>query len=160
MSANFQDSSTTQTSLIRISETEPKYLQAFLSANDRGGYYMALYNMTGNPQCLEQAQIATFSEGLGGTAYFVNRVLRTRLSISGEYPGVYYLSHKVAESRDRSHSEPRQEGASMFTLTDSDFSISARSGTPTSLRQLKSHWPARSRQVGKKSKKSKKSRTF
>lgn len=85
----------TQSGLLKITEAELQYLQNFLDFGDRGGYYMALYNMTGNAQCLEQAQIATFSEGLGGTAYYANRVLQDNFGAT-EYPGVYYLSQQVA----------------------------------------------------------------
>lgn len=57
---------------------------------------MALYNMTGNVQALESAQIASFSEGVGGTAFLANTLMQQNLA-AGEYPGIYYLSQKVAE---------------------------------------------------------------
>ena len=51
---------------LKFTDTELGYLQSFLDRGDRGdrgGYYMALYNFTGNIQCIEQAQISTFCEG-------------------------------------------------------------------------------------------------
>lgn len=87
---------TTATGQLKLTDTEIAYLQGYLDRLDRGGYYMALYNMTGNKQALEQAQIATFSEGLGGTAFFANFMLQHKLA-AGQYPGVYYLSQEVAK---------------------------------------------------------------
>jgi hypothetical protein len=55
-------SAITDSSLLKITQKELDYLESYLDRNDRGGYYMALYNMTGNKQALEQAQIATFRE--------------------------------------------------------------------------------------------------
>lgn len=74
-----------------LTDAELKYLDSYLVRGDRGGYYMALYAITGNAQSLEQAQIATFSEGLGGTAFVANTLLQQLLP-EGEYPGVYYMS--------------------------------------------------------------------
>lgn len=48
---------------VKITVEEIKYLQTFLKARDRGGcYYMALYQITGNEQCLGQAQ-GSYSKG-------------------------------------------------------------------------------------------------
>ncbi len=80
---------------LKLTDQEVAYLQSFLDRGDRGGYYMALYNMTGNPQCIEQAQIATFSEGSGGVAYVANYLLQNHLA-QGDYPGIYFLSQEVA----------------------------------------------------------------
>jgi Ca2+-binding RTX toxin-like protein len=53
--------------------------------------------MTGSTQALEQGQIATFSEGIGGVAYFANYWLQQSFRDQG-YPGIYYLSQQVAVS--------------------------------------------------------------
>lgn len=90
------ESPVTSSNQLKISQQEFDYLQSFLDLGDRGGYYMALYNMTGNEQCIEQAQIATFSEGSGGVAYGANVLLQLHLA-EGEYPGIYFLSQEVAE---------------------------------------------------------------
>lgn len=37
----------TTTGLLKLTQIEIDYLQGFLDANDRGGYYVALCNMTG-----------------------------------------------------------------------------------------------------------------
>ncbi|BAY73408.1 hypothetical protein NIES23_62360 (plasmid) [Trichormus variabilis NIES-23] len=81
---------------LKITQAELDYLWSFLDRGDRGGYYVALYNMTGNDQALEQAQIATFSEGIGAGAFLANFWLQWYLP-RGEYPGIYYLSQAVAE---------------------------------------------------------------
>jgi Ca2+-binding RTX toxin-like protein len=86
----------TSASALKFTNTELDYLQSFLSRGDRAGYYMALYNFTGNTQCLEHAQISTFSEGSGGVAYAANYLLQNKLA-AGSYPGIYYMSQKVAE---------------------------------------------------------------
>jgi hypothetical protein len=40
----------TSTGLLKLTQVEVNYLQSFITANDRGGYYLALYNMTGVTQ--------------------------------------------------------------------------------------------------------------
>jgi len=89
------DSPVTASGALKLNDAEVTYLQSFLERGDRGGYYMALYNMTGNAQCIEQAQISTFSEGAGGVAYVANYLLQAELA-QGEYPGIYFLSQEVA----------------------------------------------------------------
>ena len=61
---------------LKFTDVEIAYLQSFLDAHDRGGYYMALYNMTGSQEALLQAEISMFSGGAGGTAYLANQILR------------------------------------------------------------------------------------
>lgn len=90
------ESLVTSSGALKLNDAEVAYLQSFLDRGDRGGYYMALYNMTGNAQCIEQAQISTFSEGAGGVAYVANYLLQTSLA-PGEYPGIYFLSQEVAK---------------------------------------------------------------
>lgn len=59
---------------VKITVEEIKYLQTFLKARDRGGcYYMALYQITGNEQCLGQAQ-GSYSKGATGSPISQNRV--------------------------------------------------------------------------------------
>src|SRR5690242_1642963 len=83
---------------LKITTTELEYMQTLLDHDDRGGFYMALYNMTGQTQALLQAQIATFSEGVGGGAIAANTILQSYYGPQGKYPGIYYLSQKVALS--------------------------------------------------------------
>lgn len=54
---------------LRFTNVEIDYLKSFLVAHDRGGYYMALYNMTGSQEALLQAEISMFSGPAGGAAY-------------------------------------------------------------------------------------------
>jgi len=60
---------------LKLTDVEVKYLRQFLEANDRGGYYLALYNMTGVTQVLVQGEISTFSESGGGAAYVSNMLM-------------------------------------------------------------------------------------
>lgn len=85
--------------VVKLSTAELTYLEQLMKAGDRGGYYLAYYNMTGSLQAIEQAKISTFSQGLGGLAYSGNRLLQDYLSPpDGPYKGIYYLSQMVAES--------------------------------------------------------------
>jgi len=88
-----------ESGLLKVTQQELDYLDNFLRRGDRGGYYMALYNMTGVTQALEQAQIATFSEGTGGVAFVANFLLQNGLA--DDYAGVYYLSQAVADESFR-----------------------------------------------------------
>jgi Ca2+-binding RTX toxin-like protein len=92
---------------LKLTDQEIAYLQSFLDRGDRGGYYMALYNMTGNTQCIEQAQIATFSEGSGGVAYVANYLLQEHL-VQG-YPGIYFLSQEVAKASLQAIRDKRED---------------------------------------------------
>ena len=87
---------TTDAGQLKFTTQEIAYLQSYLTNKDRGGYYMALYNMTGNTQALQQAQVATFSEGAGGAAYLANIYLD---EYTNDYPdgGVFDLSQLVAQ---------------------------------------------------------------
>jgi hypothetical protein len=39
---------------VQLTEIDLNYLQSFLDAGDRGGFYLAYHNMTGSEQALEQ----------------------------------------------------------------------------------------------------------
>lgn len=77
--------------LIALNQAELAYLQSYLDAGDRGGFYAAYYNITGNPQALEQLQIATFTGGIGGTAYVANFALQ-KLYGQSSYKGIELLA--------------------------------------------------------------------
>lgn len=72
MSDNQNPQLVTSNGLLKLTQVEINYLQSFLDANDRGGYYLALYNMTGVTQVLVQGEISTFSGAAGGAAYIAN----------------------------------------------------------------------------------------
>ena len=65
MSLNLTNPVTTD-GVLKLTQTEFDYIESFITAHDRGGYYMALYNMTGSQEALLQAEISMFSEGAGG----------------------------------------------------------------------------------------------
>ena len=69
------NSNITTSGQLKLTKNEIDYLQQFLKANDRGGYYLALYNMTGVTQVLVQGEISTFSESGGGAAYASNMLM-------------------------------------------------------------------------------------
>jgi hypothetical protein len=96
MTLNLTDPVTTNGTL-KLSQAEFDYLQSFLNVHDRGGYYMALYNMTGSQEALVQAEISMFSEGAGGAAYLVNHLLKEN-NPNIYTPEIYDVSQQVAES--------------------------------------------------------------
>jgi len=69
------NSNITTSGQLKLTDNEINYLRQFLEANDRGGYYLALYNMTGVTQVLVQGEISTFSESGGGAAYVSNMLM-------------------------------------------------------------------------------------
>ncbi len=71
-----EDISITEDNIVQLTNVELKYLQSFLDAGDRGGFYLAYHNMTGSAQALEQAKISSFSEELGGAAFAANTLLQ------------------------------------------------------------------------------------
>ena len=44
----------TETGEAPLTQKELDYLEQFLTAGDRGGFYMAYYNMTGNEEAILQ----------------------------------------------------------------------------------------------------------
>jgi Ca2+-binding RTX toxin-like protein len=84
MSLNLSEPVTTNGTL-KLTEAEYSYLNSFLAANDRGNYYLALYNMTGSQEALLQAEIATFSAGAGVAALLANKLIKQ------DYPTLYNL---------------------------------------------------------------------
>jgi len=72
--------------VLKLTQAEADYLNSFLTANDRGGYYLTLYNMTGSQEALLQAEIATFSAGAGGAALIANYLIKR------DYSTTYTLS--------------------------------------------------------------------
>ena len=107
---------------IVLSQEEQDYLKSFLEAGDRAGFYIAYYNLTGNSndQAIQQAQISTFSEDVGGTAFAANVWLQNE-SIPNTYLGIYYLSQEVAEhafGEDVTHADtgPTPEGSILDSI--------------------------------------------
>jgi len=70
---------------LKLTQAEYDYLYSFLAANDRGGYYLTLYNMTGSQEALLQAEISTFSAGAGGAAWLANYLIKR------DHPTTYTL---------------------------------------------------------------------
>ena len=104
MALNLTNPVTTDGTL-KLTQAEFDYLRSFLTAHDRGGYYMALYNMTGSQEALLQSQISMFSEGPGGAAFLANTWLRMLYGkdqylswIPDDNEAIYYASQQVAES--------------------------------------------------------------
>ena len=61
---------------VQITETELDYLESFLEAGDRVGFYVAYYNMTGSAGALLQARVSSFSDVTGGVAFASNFLLQ------------------------------------------------------------------------------------
>jgi hypothetical protein len=93
-------------SRVALSVAETNMLTAFLDAGDRGGFYMAYYAMTGNPEALLTAKVSTFSDQTGGFALASNWLMQDQYrsvappNNSGNinYQGIYFLSQEVAKS--------------------------------------------------------------
>jgi len=87
-----------------LTKAELDYLEDLLNSGDRAGYYIAYYNMTGSDQTLEQAQITTFSNALGGVAWMQNYLIKWYIEEYGTsqeqsaYDSVYNMSQLVAMS--------------------------------------------------------------
>lgn len=98
---------------LALSDEELRYLDQFLAAGDRAGFYLAYYSMVssddtvlvpsevGKREIALQSKIATFSGDVGAVAYFANRVLQESRGAGtdeSDYDGIYYLSQQVARS--------------------------------------------------------------
>ena len=135
MALNLTNPVTTDGTL-KLTEAEYDYLQSFLDTHDRGGYYMALYNMTGSEEALLQAQISMFSEGPGGAAYLANILLRDKYGKTLYLPdhpddveAIYYASQQVAQSSlDAIADKINKDDANTQTgiITEAEFLDSAK----------------------------------
>ena len=125
---------------LKFTDQEVAYLHSYLDRGDRGGYYMALYNLTGSIQCIEQAQISTFSEGSGGVAYAANFMLQKYLP-AGYYPGIYLLSEKVAEYSLRAIEAKLDANA--FNGNQNSGNISVQEMFDSAKEAWKTGWPPR-----------------
>lgn len=99
---------------LSLTTQELEYLQRFLDAHDRAGFYAAYYAMTssepgsplenpfgdaefGKREASLQAKISSFSENVGAAAFLANRVLQEQHRNNG-YDGIYFLSQQVAQA--------------------------------------------------------------
>lgn len=120
----------TQEDKLVLTQAELDYLQTFLDVNDRGGYYLALYNMTGNAEVMVEAQVSMFSEGAGGAAYLANQMLRDNFpnrympNIPDDDAAIYFISQEVAKSNLRSTKQEIADGGT-GELTDEQVLDSA-----------------------------------
>jgi Ca2+-binding RTX toxin-like protein len=116
---------------LKFTPDEINYLQSFLTSGDRGGYYMALYNMTGSQEALLQAEISTFSEGAGGAAYLANHLLREfheseyLPNIADDTAAIYRASQAVALSSLSAIRDHKSDTGTGY-ITDSEMLESAR----------------------------------
>lgn len=88
---------------LALTPAEISILQSMLDKNDRAGFYLAYYQMTGNAEALLTAKISTFSGPTGGVAFAANWLLQNQFSSGGPegnlpYKGIYALSQDVAKS--------------------------------------------------------------
>ena len=114
---------------IPLTQSEQDYLEAFLNAGDRLGFYLAYHQLTGNQQALIHARVSSFSEQIGGTAYAANFLLQQLYGDEtpgeGGYHGIYHLSQVVAR---RAYTVIQNDLLSGGTgsITDDVFAISAQ----------------------------------
>src|SRR5690242_10811757 len=88
---------------VALTQEELDALDSMLQAGDRAGFYLTYNAMTDSAEALLQAKIATFSGLVGGAAFAANRFLQDEFGIDGTeqpglYPGIYFLSQKVARA--------------------------------------------------------------
>lgn len=99
----------TDSGTMALTAEERSFLQQFLDAGDRGGFYLAYYSMvggngpeeTGATEAGLQSKIASFSDNVGASAYLSNRLLQEVNGVDHSQPtydGIYYISQKVARS--------------------------------------------------------------
>jgi len=91
---------------VKLTAQEIRYLQSFLDAGDRPGFYLAYYSMVasddstgthstvGEDEASLQAKISSFSDATGAAAYYSNRLLQ---EFGADYAGIYNLSQSVAQ---------------------------------------------------------------
>lgn len=124
-----QNVSLSENRKVALTSRELEYLQKFLDAGDRAGFYMAYYNMTESQGAILQAQISSFSGLIGGTAYGANALLQEQFRDprpgEAQYKGIYFLSQKVAENALLSIDESIQQGGS-GVITDIEMFNSAQ----------------------------------
>jgi Ca2+-binding RTX toxin-like protein len=92
---------TTSDNKLALTVAETELLQKFLVAHDRGGFYMVYNAMTDSAEASLQSRIATFSGDVGGAALTANRLAQVQIGPgtgANNYPGMYFLSQKIAES--------------------------------------------------------------
>ena len=77
-------------------------LQAYLNNNDRAGFYMKYWELTGSEEALFQAQISTLNGFWGGAAEVANELVKTFDTVAGNYSypagGVEQFSLQIAQS--------------------------------------------------------------
>ena len=122
---------------LALTQQELDYLQQFLDAHDRAGFYIAYNALTstefvttfgdadfGKREASLQAKIASFSEEVGAAAYLANRLLQEQHRDNG-YEGIYYLSQQVAQSAMDAILADRSSAGGDGLLTDKQFFNSA-----------------------------------
>jgi Ca2+-binding RTX toxin-like protein len=90
---------------LRLTDKELNILEALLKAGDRGAFHYVYSELADNADARLTAKISTFSDTVGGIAIAANWWLQQRFgqnapdfSVATAYPGIYFLSQKVAES--------------------------------------------------------------
>ena len=87
--------------LMALTAEELRVLESIVKIGDRAGYDMAYYLMSGVSVVALEARVATFSGPSGGVAFAANRLLQQwygpGTEASPQYPGIYFLSHLVAQ---------------------------------------------------------------
>ncbi|MBZ9740679.1 Ig-like domain-containing protein [Mesorhizobium sp. CO1-1-4] len=91
---------------LALSDTELGYLGNIANSGDRAGFYATYYAMTNNlspdaesgaKEAALQTKIATFSDDVGGVAFFANALLQESLG-TAVYSGIYKISEEIAKS--------------------------------------------------------------
>jgi hypothetical protein len=115
----------------RVAMTAPELeaLEQLVKSGDRAGFYLAYYGMTDSAEALMQSKIATFSGPVGGAAFAANRFLQDQYASNADlpYPGIYYLSQKVAVSAYNAiFADAGDDGTGTGKITEQAFFQSAK----------------------------------
>jgi hypothetical protein len=145
------DYATTGT-IVPLTQQELEALNKMLASGDRAGFYLTYYSMTGSHEALLQAKITTFSGDVGGEAFVANELLQYAYGedgteVPGTYPGMYYLSQKVARSAYNAIVSAASNGTGV--IDDNALFNSAKSGITVTVHLIHSaprfHAPALAR---------------
>jgi hypothetical protein len=83
--------------LERLTMADVDYLQSLLNAGMRGNAYLTYYDWTGSGEALLQAQISTYSNGLGSAALYANTAAKDA-NLDTYPPSIDSFSEQIAQA--------------------------------------------------------------
>lgn len=83
-----------ETRPIITAEQHAELEKLLLDKQDRKGFYVALYEMTGSLAALDMAEITSSSGILGGTAWAINEWMARTMHFESEEGDVVFIDHQ------------------------------------------------------------------